>query len=409
MLITLSDEQEEGNDRFASPISHPLIKLGILISGNVLMMFMVAGLMADTGAIAAHFAGDGSAALRAELVMLAPTIALIVAAPVVGILIPRFGRKWPLIAGLVLYMAAGTAGLYLNGFWGLLTSRIMLGMAGGAITTISTALTGDYFTGNLRRWAVTLVSMAPAPASIAAILVSGALVEAGGWHMAFAVYFASGPVAILALIFLQEPNRAAGRSAEGGRLPRLFWVLCLTAVVCVLFAVLPAFELPFLLMQLGIYSAGTTSIMIASSTCIAAAMGIFYPVLRRYLSPINVIVLMLSAAAVTYFGLSMTTGKIPVGGILLVIGVSTGLIYPHFNSVTIDRASPEARGRAVGIMMSSISLGQLCVPFVSSPIRQAVGERHMLGMLAWVLVILVILVTIVSVVRKSPEVLQSES
>jgi MFS family permease len=409
MLVTLSDEHDEDSQTLKSQISNPLIKLGILISGNVLMMFMVSGLMADTGAIAAHFQASGNAALRAELVMLSPTIALIVAAPVVGILIPRLGRKWPFIAGLVLYTLAGSAGLFLNGFWGILVSRIILGLAGGAITTIATALTGDYFTGNLRRWAVTLVSMAPAPASIVAILISGALVETGGWHMAFAIYCAAVPVLIMALIFIQEPQQAARRTAGGGRLPRLFPVLCLTAVVCVLSAVLPAVELPFLLMQLNIYSAGTVSIMIATSTCVAAFMGIFYPVLRRYLSPINVIVLMLGAAAVTYFGLSMSSSKMSVGAALLVIGIATGLIYPHFNWITIERATSEARGRAVGIMMSSISLGQILVPFVSAPIRVAVGERHMLGYFAWVLVGLVVLVSLTSAVRKAPAVAQTQS
>jgi fucose permease len=105
----------------------------------------------------------------------------------------------------------------------------------------------------------------------------------------------------------------------------------------------------------------------------------------------------------------MATTKVTVGAALLVIGVSTGLIYPHFNWVTIERATSEARGRAVGIMMSSISLGQILVPFVSAPIRVDVGERHMLGSFAWVLVGLVVLVSITSAVRKAPVAVQTQS
>jgi MFS family permease len=54
----------------------------------------------------------------------------------------------------------------------------------------------------------------------------------------------------------------------------------------------------------------------------------------------------------------------------------------HFSAVTIERVSPEARGRALGLINSSISLGQMLIPLVTEPLRVALGIQPMFGVLA---------------------------
>jgi MFS family permease len=146
-------------------------------------------------------------------------------------------------------------------------------------------------------------------------------------------------------------------------------------------------QLPFVLIDNGVRDATTASILIAASSAVAVAMGAGYPIMRRYLSVDNVLVMMLGTAAVAYLGLSMATGTISIGLALLLVGLPVGLMVPHFSAVAIERASEEARGRAVGLVTGSIFLGQLLIPFVSEPLRAAVGTEHMFAVFALLLVI----------------------
>jgi len=275
--------------------------------------------------------------------------------------------------------------LVVEGFWPLVLSRVVLGGTVGAISTICMTLTGDYFTGTRRTWAVALVGIAPAVGSVLVLLIGGMLVDRGGWHMAFAVYLAGLPVLLLGAVFIEEPARRVLHTAAGGALPPLFWVLCLVAMGEACAAVLPAVQLPFVLIDNGVRDATTASILIAASSAVAVAMGAFYPIMRRHLSVDAVLTMMLGTAAIAYVGLSMATGTISIGVALLLVGLPVGLMVPHFSAVAIERASEEARGRAVGLVTGSIFLGQLLIPFVSEPVRAAVGTEHMFAAFALVL------------------------
>ena len=60
-------------------------------------------------------------------------------------------------------------------------------------------------------------------------------------------------------------------------------------------------------------------------------------------------------------------------------------MIPHFSAVTIERASVAARGRAVGLITSSIFVGQLIIPLVTEPLRAALGMQGMFVALGSVL------------------------
>jgi MFS family permease len=152
-------------------------------------------------------------------------------------------------------------------------------------------------------------------------------------------------------------------------------------------AVLPAVQLPFLLIDHGVRDATTASILIAASSAVAVAIGGAYPILRRHLSVDGVLAMMLGAAAIAYLGLSVATGTITLGLALLVVGLPVGLMIPHFSAVAIERASESARGRAVGLVTGSICFGQLMIPFVSEPLRAAIGTQRMFAAIALVLLV----------------------
>jgi MFS family permease len=361
---------------------HAAAKLAILAGGNVMMTFMISSVLPATGAIARHFSAIGDADLRAQFILLAPYLSFIFAAPLSGVVIQKFGRRWPLLAVCALYMVAGGAELFINDFWPLAVARIVLGVAGGAITTIVMTLAGDYFTGAKRTWAVTLVGLSPAAGSVAVIAVSGILVDRGGWHMAFAPYLISIPILIGAFFIISEPEKSAHAAAGSGAVPKGFLGLCLVAMAVACIAVMAAVQLPLLMLAIGMHTATVASMILVVSTIVAVASAFMYPFIRRYLSVSDVLVFILGCAAICFLMLCLAKGLILLMIGLIFAGPPSGLMITHFSAVTIERVSPEARGRALGLINSSISLGQMLIPLVTEPLRVALGIQPMFGVLA---------------------------
>jgi MFS family permease len=366
---------------------HAVAKLAILAGGNIMTTLMISSVLPATGAIARHFSTIGNADLRAQFILLAPYISFIFASPLSGVLIQKCGRRWPLLAVFALYAVAGGAELFIDSFWPLAIARIALGAAGGAITTIVMTLAGDYFTGAKRTWAVTIVGLAPALGAVAAIGVSGILVDRGGWHMAFAPYLISIPILISAFFIITEPTNLSHAAAESAALPKNFLGLCVVTMAVACLAVMAVVQLPFLMADIGVHSATLASMIMLVSTIVAVASAFMYPVLRRYLSVNNVLVFLLGCSTICFLLLSLSKTLVVVTIALLIAGPPSGLMITHFSAVTIERVSPAARGRGLGLINSSISLGQLLIPFVTEPLRVGLGIQPMFGVLAIVVFI----------------------
>jgi MFS family permease len=381
-------------------LRHPTAKLAVLMSGNVLMTFMISSVMPASGAIAQNFSGMGAVEMHAQILLLAPFFALIFVAPLSGTLTRNYGRRLPLLVAIAIYAVAGAAELFTNSYWWLVAERILLGVGGGGITTICMTLAGDYFAGARQTWAVALVGMASAPGSVLVLLVSGVLVDWGGWHLAFASYLLAVPIFFAALFMIDEPEAPAESVSTGGALPRFFWALCLVTMFEACIAIMPAVQLPFLLRAIGVTHATTASILIAFSACVAVATGGLYPVLRRYLSVNTILIVIFGVAAISYFGFAIANNVYTIGIALLIIGFPTGMMIPHFSAVTIERATVEARGRAVGLITSSIFIGQVSIPLVGEPLRAALGLRNMFLALALLLVAASLLAALVPQMRR---------
>ena len=384
----------------ATGLRHPTAKLAVLMSGNVLMTFMISSVMPASGAIAQNFSALGAVEMHAQILLLAPFFALIFVAPLSGTLTRNYGRRLPLLVAIAIYAVAGAAELFTSSFWWLVAERILLGVGGGGITTICMTLAGDYFVGARQTWAVALVGMASAPGSVLVLLISGVLVDWGGWHLAFAPYLLSVPIFFAAFFIIDEPEAPAETVSTGGALPRFFWALCLITMFEACIAIMPAVQLPFLLRAIGVTHATTASILIALSACVAVATGGLYPVLRRYLSVNTILIVIFGVAAIAYFGFAIANNVYTIGIALLIIGFPTGMMIPHFSAVTIERATVEARGRAVGLITSSIFIGQVSIPLVVEPLRAALGMKNMFVALALVLVAASLLAAVVPQMKR---------
>lgn len=136
------------------------------------------------------FKDDPNAALLTPLLVTAPSLSIALLAPLAGLAIDRIGRRVLLLAGILLFVVSGSAGLYLPDLPTIFVSRIVLGIAVAFIMTAQTALVGDYFTGEARSVLTGLQISARNFGGLAFIVVAGMLAAVSprwafgvyGWH-----------------------------------------------------------------------------------------------------------------------------------------------------------------------------------------------------------------------------------
>ncbi|MFC6658474.1 MFS transporter [Roseibium salinum] len=100
--------------------------------------------------IEARFSGTPDAALLTRLLVTAPALMVALCAPIAGMAADRFGRRRLLLAGVLLFSLAGSAGMVLPDLHLILASRLVLGIAVAFVMTSQAALVGDLFQGAAR-------------------------------------------------------------------------------------------------------------------------------------------------------------------------------------------------------------------------------------------------------------------
>jgi MFS family permease len=72
------------------------------------------------------FADDPNAAILTRLLVAAPSLSVAICAPLVGLVADRQGRRPLLLAGIILFVIAGCAGLFLPDLPSIFASRLVL-------------------------------------------------------------------------------------------------------------------------------------------------------------------------------------------------------------------------------------------------------------------------------------------
>jgi MFS family permease len=164
-------------------------------------------------------------------VVVANLIAGTVAAPAYGRLGDRFGRRRMMLVALCLFMAASALCAVASGFAFLIAARVLQGLGGGGLMTLSQALVGENvpmrrrgtFQGYLSANIVLGCTVGP--------VAGGFVTQAYGWHAIFIAYL---PLCLVAMLLAARlPPGARGQAQAKFDLPGM--------------ALLTAFVVPLLL------------------------------------------------------------------------------------------------------------------------------------------------------------------
>jgi MFS family permease len=324
-------------------------------------------------ALEASFPDEPAAAYLTRFLVAAPSLSVVLIAPFAGLAADRFGRGPLLLAGVLLFAFAGSAGTYLPDLQSILVSRLLLGVAVAMTMTAQVALVGDLFSGQRRSafmgW------------QTAAINFSGFLfIGFAGWlaglspRLPFLVYLL--PVLLVPLllpILQQERNTrresAANTAANADLAPQKGWLVpalavgLLTMVTVMFFFLMPS-QLPYYLDENGIDSASGTAMGLGALTLTGGVVAIAY---KRISSLVG-----LSASfgiGFVLMGLGFAILSIDalwpliLGGAALV-GAGYSLVQPSFLLLALQVAPEERRGSVSGIVTTAMFLGQVVSPLL---------------------------------------------
>jgi MFS family permease len=388
------------------PLWRDLRAVTLLMAGTLKIMANATISPALAG-LAASFAATAHAGLLTRLLVPAPSLSVILFAPMAGLLADRYGRRPLLLWGIVLFVVAGTAGLYLPDLPSILGSRLLLGVAVAVVTTAQTALIGDYFTGDrcstFLSWQVAATNFG----GFFFIVLAGMLADLSP-RLPFAVYGLAAlclPVAWIALV--REPSPSARRSLPQERLEgtgenwglAIFGVTALTLTTVMLFFMMPT-QLPFFTESLGLDSASWTASALGALTLTGGFVALVH-------SRILVLLGLARTYALGYALMALGFGLLSTGTasqVLLVatasIGAGYALVMPNFIIQALRAAPAWRRGFVSGIVTTGMFSGQLISPLVSTPVSYRLGFEETFAGTCLILGAMAVTALLVSLTRR---------
>jgi MFS family permease len=124
----------------------PLQAITLLLPSSLATMAIVV-LIPILPQLLEHFRSTPNWEYLVPMVLTIPSVCLVVASPMAGLLADIVGRRRILIVSMAIYAGLGILPLFLDNIWEILASRIGVGIVEAVILTVSTALIGDFFKG----------------------------------------------------------------------------------------------------------------------------------------------------------------------------------------------------------------------------------------------------------------------
>ncbi len=299
---------------------------------------------------------------------------------IVGPLSDSLGRRRPLMAGIILHMAASVACMLAANLVVLGLARVVQGIGAAAAMVVAIAVVGDLFADSAAATVLSRLMLVLGVAPVVAPSLGAAVLLHGSWHWVFtALVVLAGALLLVAALALPEtlppshrrPLAVRGIAATYVELLRdaRFVILVLVAALGMsgLFAYIAGAS--FVLQ--GVYGLDQQAFALVFGAGAVALIGAtqFNVVLLKRFSP-QVITLWALAAALLAAGVFVGLSVAHVGGlagfVVPVWGIlcAMGLVIPNAPAVALSR-HPDAAGTAAALLgAAQFGLGAAVAPLV---------------------------------------------
>lgn len=306
----------------------------------------------------------------------------VVAAPVIGVLADRFGRKLVLVPCLTLFAVTGALTALAPGFWFLIAARFLMGIGTAGLINLAVVLIGDHYDGVERvrqvgRNAAVLTSgLALLP------LLSGVLAEIGTWRLSLtpsALGIVTAVAAARTLDDVSPPRSATGlteqlRAARDVlRSPAIAATIASGFLIFVMIFGLFLTALPVHLQEEFGLSAAPRGVLLGIPSVSSTLIALNLSAIRARLGLRNLLVSGGTAFGLALWGIGVapTVWGVLVG--LLVYGAGEGATVPSLQEITAARAGASQRGIVLATWVSAVRLGQATGPLVFAAVFEEIG------------------------------------
>ncbi len=309
-----------------------------------------------------------------KLVITTPALFIVIASPIAGLIVDRFGRKPLLLITTIIYGAAGSTGLYLDSLTDILLGRALLGLAVAGVMVSATTLIADYYTGNDRANFMGLQAGFMGLGGVLFLSLGGLLAEQN-WRFPFGIYLFAWLFIPLILMFIVEPERNNAPVKQTTTVDRtnslpiviLAIIYGLTVISQVAFYLIPV-QLPFLLETLFQAPPTQSGLAIALCTLFSSIASVSYGKLKQKIDFATFLPIIFACMGIGYLLIGQGTIWLQILVGLSLTGVSLGLLMPNMNVWLSSIVPDNLRGRALGGLSTALFLGQFLSPILSQPL-----------------------------------------
>lgn len=346
---------------------------------------------------------------QASLLVSAYFLVGILVSPFVGLLADRVGRRRVLVPALAVFGVTGLAGFFAPDYLTLLALRALQGTAAAALFVTTVTVIGDTFEGS-RRNAVLGVNVAALSLGAAVFPVLGGALAAVAWNAPFLAYGIALPVALFALVGLEDGDRNTAReppaaAADGrerlGYLKGVVGALTPAMVGLLATAFLTEFllfgalvtGLPFMLTAsfglAPLYVGLVITAAEAGSVLAASASGR----LARVLTNGRLIGLGFACYGVGLAGIYVAPAPLAVALAVGPFGAGLGVSMPAVDAAVSERVGREHRAGLLGLRNSTTFLGRATGPVAFAAAATLSGYRPLMAGAAVAVLALAVAVT----------------
>ena len=356
-------------------------------SWRILAVLMVAGCLSSAaGAVVAPVFPEiveqfGLSGPWAGVLVSAHTLTTALASLVFGLLASRLGSVRILLSCLVGYAVFGSLGAIAQGFWGILLSRALVGIASGGIGAGSIGILSNLYEGDARTKMMGYATSALATATVIFPILGGWL-GLYHWRWAFVLYGLGLPAALAGLWFLPKGQRQ-GRSVvpqAGGigqilKQGQVLLILLALATASAIFYVVVVYAPLYLKEAINASSLLNGFVLAARSVGAALIAAVGAAKVSKRLGSGGAI-----AAGFILMALSLATIPNVLSPPLMVVagllfGLGFGLVMPNFYSALADLSPDAQRSGVLAIGTGCASLGQFISPFIFGPVWASAGTH----------------------------------
>ncbi|MCP1996450.1 multidrug effflux MFS transporter [Flavobacterium sp. HSC-61S13] len=297
-----------------------------------------------------------------------------------GILSDRYGRKWPTILSLLLFIAATAACIYSNSIEQFWVARFFQAFAGCAGVVIARAVVNEYFDASNTMQIFSLLAIISGVAPIIGPIAGNFLISHFEWQSTFVTLLILGIICLLTVVFFLPETRIKSASkpvnllGEFKKILRVKTFLKYTLIGSLTYSILMIYlaNAPYLIMEYGKLSSNAFSYIFAINA-IGLIFGAWFSnsVLSRWWSVRQVIKgTVFAALGLSTIFLLLCIYKQPIEAILVLLfflELSMGILFPTTTKLALEPFN-ENSGSASALLGSL----QLVVTFFISAITNII-------------------------------------